>query len=109
MAAYADGMEHQQTIMDSELEQWPVDAWPFDKTEDLPAAAQCAVATRHPQIGLPAVAALRRLTESLETLHVANARELGWSWREIADLLGVTKQTVHRKYKNKDLEGVANV
>jgi DNA-directed RNA polymerase specialized sigma24 family protein len=22
----------------------------------------------------------------------------GWSWQEIADRLGVTKQTVHRKY-----------
>lgn len=96
-------------IVDPNEEEWPVDAWPFDTPDDLPAAAQCALATRHPQLGLAAVAALRQVTESLETLHVANARKLGWSWREIADSLGVSKQTVHRKYKNKDLEGIARV
>jgi DNA-directed RNA polymerase specialized sigma24 family protein len=51
-----------------------------------------------PRVGLRAVAALRRLVERLETLQVDNARALGWSWREIAAELGVTKQTVHRKH-----------
>jgi IS30 family transposase len=36
--------------------------------------------------------------ERLEMLQVENARALGWSWQEIAGRLGVTKQTVHRKY-----------
>jgi len=31
-------------------------------------------------------------------LQVETARELGWSWQDIAERLGVTKQTVHRKY-----------
>ncbi|HOZ59674.1 MAG TPA: helix-turn-helix domain-containing protein [Nakamurella multipartita] len=31
-------------------------------------------------------------------MHVAGARARGWSWQEIADQLGVTKQTVHRKH-----------
>jgi IS30 family transposase len=44
------------------------------------------------------VAALRALTERLEILQVENARKLGWSWQDIAGRLGVTKQTVHRKY-----------
>jgi len=56
-------------------------------------------ATSHdPDVGLRAVAALRALTERLEILQVQTARELGWSWQDIAERLGVTKQTVHRKY-----------
>jgi predicted transcriptional regulator len=51
-----------------------------------------------PAVGLRAVAALGRLLARLETLHVRNARAKGWSWQEIADALGVTKQTVHRKH-----------
>jgi DNA-directed RNA polymerase specialized sigma24 family protein len=56
-------------------------------------------ATSHdPDVGLRAVAALRALAERLEVLQVQTARELGWSWQDIAERLGVTKQTVHRKY-----------
>jgi hypothetical protein len=51
-----------------------------------------------PSSGLRAVAALRRLLEHLEALQVSNARTAGWSWQEIAEHLGVTKQTVHKKY-----------
>jgi hypothetical protein len=51
-----------------------------------------------PAVGLKAVAALHQLCESLEQLQVDRARSLGWSWQRIADLLGVTKQAVHRKY-----------
>ena len=51
-----------------------------------------------PAVGLRAVAALGRLLEQLEALHVRNARARGWSWQDIADALGVTKQTVHRKH-----------
>jgi len=55
-------------------------------------------ASNDPDVGLRAVAALRALTERLEILQVENARELGWSWQDIASRLGVTKQTVHRKH-----------
>ncbi len=55
-------------------------------------------ASNDPDVGLRAVAALRALTERLEMLQVESARVAGWSWQEIADRLGVTKQTVHRKY-----------
>lgn len=51
-----------------------------------------------PEVGLRAVAALRALSERLEILQVERARKLGWSWQDIAERLGVTKQTVHRKY-----------
>ena len=47
---------------------------------------------------LRAVLALRRLLESLEALQVDNARQQGWSWQEIADALGVSKQAVHKKH-----------
>ena len=55
-------------------------------------------ASNDPDVGLRAVAALRALAERLELLQVQQARELGWSWQDIASRLGVTKQTVHRKY-----------
>ena len=55
-------------------------------------------ASQDPDVGLRAVAALRTLAERLELLQVQNARDLGWSWQDIARRLGVTKQTVHRKY-----------
>ena len=54
-----------------------------------------------PTVGLRAVAALRRLLEQLEALQVDNARAKGWSWQEIAEALGVTKQTVHRKHSRR--------
>jgi hypothetical protein len=57
-----------------------------------------AAGSADPEVGLRAVAALRVLTERLEILQVDNARRLGWSWQDIADRLGVTKQTVHRKH-----------
>jgi DNA-binding NarL/FixJ family response regulator len=55
-------------------------------------------ASKDPDVGLRAVASLRTLTERLELVQVENARQLGWSWQEIASRLGVTKQTVHRKH-----------
>lgn len=54
--------------------------------------------------GLRAVLALRRLAESLEALQVANARRLGWSWQEIAEVLEVSRQAVHKKYAHRTRE-----
>jgi hypothetical protein len=51
-----------------------------------------------PATGLRAVASLRRLAEQLESLHVDRARDLGWSWAQIATELGVSKQAVHQKH-----------
>jgi DNA-binding NarL/FixJ family response regulator len=58
-----------------------------------------AASSRDPVVGLAAVAALRRLAESLEELQVANARAQGWSWQQIADSLAVSRQAVHKKYR----------
>ncbi|GAA1278051.1 sigma factor-like helix-turn-helix DNA-binding protein [Sphaerisporangium rubeum] len=54
--------------------------------------------SRDPAVGLRAVRALRVLVDRLEALQVDNARDQGWSWQEIAVLLGVTRQAVHKKY-----------
>ncbi|MDA8043905.1 MAG: helix-turn-helix domain containing protein [Actinomycetota bacterium] len=51
-----------------------------------------------PAIGLRASLALHRLAERVEAMHVAAAREQGWSWQQIGDALGVTRQSVHAKY-----------
>ncbi len=51
-----------------------------------------------PAIGLRASLALHRLAERIEAMHVARAREEGWSWQQIGDALGVTRQSVHAKY-----------
>lgn len=55
-------------------------------------------ASEDPEIGLRGVASLRALLEAVEELQVRRARELGWSWQQIAALLGVSKQAVHQKY-----------
>jgi len=51
-----------------------------------------------PRLGLRAASALRRLAETLEAAQVGNARSQGWSWQDIAEVLGVTKQAVHQKH-----------
>ncbi len=51
-----------------------------------------------PMLGLRAVLALRRLAERVEAEQVAHARNRGWSWQQIAQVLGVTRQSVHAKY-----------
>jgi hypothetical protein len=45
-----------------------------------------------PRTGPRAVASLRRLAEQLESLQVDRARDLGWSWTQIAAELGASKQ-----------------
>ncbi len=63
-------------------------------TADLATAA----ADADPRTGLRAVRSLRRLVEHLERTQVQRAREAGWSWAEIADVLGVSRQAVHKKH-----------
>jgi hypothetical protein len=57
-----------------------------------------AVDSNDPATALAAVAALRRLVEELEALHVADARAKGWSWEAIAAALGVRRQSAHKKH-----------
>ncbi len=64
-----------------------------------------AAGSRDPAVGLAAVAALRGLVDVLEALQVGNARDAGWTWKAIADHLGVSKQAVHQKYGRRLLGG----
>jgi predicted transcriptional regulator len=63
-----------------------------------PADVVAQTASKDPAVGLRGVASLRALLEAVEELQVRRARELGWSWQQIADVLGVSKQAVHQKY-----------
>jgi hypothetical protein len=65
--------------------------------DNAPALAAAADSS-DPRTGLRAVAALGRLLEQLEALQVDNARASGWSWQEIAEILGVSRQAVHKKH-----------
>jgi predicted transcriptional regulator len=56
------------------------------------------VTSEDPAVGLRAVASLRSLLEAVEELQVEAARERGWTWQQIASVLGVSKQAVHQKY-----------
>jgi DNA-directed RNA polymerase specialized sigma24 family protein len=59
-----------------------------------------AASRADPGAALRAVARLRRLIERLEAEQVLAARREGLSWQDVAERLGVTKQTVHRKYRH---------
>jgi DNA-binding NarL/FixJ family response regulator len=62
-----------------------------------------ATSSQEPDVGLAAVAALRSLVEVLESLQVDNARAQGWTWKDIAERLGVSKQAVHKKHAGRRL------
>jgi len=63
-----------------------------------PAEVVAQTASEDPEVGLRGVASLRALLEAVEELQVRRARELGWSWQQIAELLGVSKQAMHQKH-----------
>lgn len=51
-----------------------------------------------PAEALAAVVALRRLAEQLERAAVAHAIQQGWTWAEVAEALGVTRQAAHKRH-----------
>ncbi|MBV7430692.1 MULTISPECIES: helix-turn-helix domain-containing protein [unclassified Acidovorax] len=50
-----------------------------------------------PEAALAAVVALRLMADRLEAAAVATALERGWSWAQIAQALGVSKQAAHKR------------
>ena len=52
---------------------------------------------KDPEQALASVVALRRLADQLEQQAVAEALGRGWSWAQIANALGVSKQAAHKR------------
>lgn len=52
----------------------------------------------NPEEALAAVVALRVVAQQLERKAVKKALEQGWSWSQIAEALGVTKQAAHKRH-----------
>jgi hypothetical protein len=51
-----------------------------------------------PADALAAVVALRRLADRIEDAEVERALREGWTWSQVAEALGVTRQAVHKKH-----------
>ncbi|HET7082150.1 MAG TPA: helix-turn-helix domain-containing protein [Candidatus Limnocylindria bacterium] len=51
-----------------------------------------------PAEALAAVVSLRRLAEQLERAAVARAVAEGWTWAQVAEALGVTRQAAHKRH-----------
>jgi transcriptional regulator of acetoin/glycerol metabolism len=47
---------------------------------------------------LAAVVALRRLADRVEDAEVERALRAGWTWSQVAEALGVSRQAVHKKH-----------
>jgi DNA-directed RNA polymerase specialized sigma24 family protein len=77
-----------QYLLTTGLPSAIVDGMVLPKT--LPDPSNCADA-------LAAVLALRQLADELEAKAVHAALRCGWSWSQIAEALGVSKQAAHRR------------
>jgi hypothetical protein len=51
-----------------------------------------------PADGLAAASALRAMADRIEDAEVERAMRAGWSWSQVAEALGVTRQAVHKKH-----------
>ena len=51
-----------------------------------------------PSDALAAVVALRAMADQLERKAVRQAMQDGWTWAQVAEALGVTKQAAHKKH-----------
>jgi hypothetical protein len=53
----------------------------------------------NPIVALQAVVALRRRVSQLERFAVELAKSSGWSWRDVGDILGLSRSAAHRRYR----------
>ena len=54
--------------------------------------------TDDPEAALTASVALRNLAENLEAAAVLAGIQQGWTWAQVAQALGVTRQAAHKKH-----------
>lgn len=57
-----------------------------------------------PATALAAVVALRRLADKLERAAVGEAIRQAWTWAQIAEALGVTRQAAHKRHAGRLLD-----
>jgi hypothetical protein len=68
----------------------------------MPAMAEIDIpAGDDPAATLAAATALRRLADRLEREAVDRAVALGWSWAQVAQALGVTRQAAHKRHADR--------
>jgi len=60
---------------------------------------QTAIESEDPREALRAVSALRHLADQIERRAVHAARQQGWSWTQIGDALGVSRQAMHKRFR----------
>ena len=53
-----------------------------------------------PAEALTAVIALRLVADNLERSAVSAALKQGWTWSQIAQALGISKQAAHKRFAN---------
>ena len=51
-----------------------------------------------PAEALAAVVALRRMADKLERKAIIRALNQGWTWAQIAEALGVSRQAAHKRH-----------
>ncbi len=54
-----------------------------------------------PAAALAAVVALRRTAERLERDAVSRAIAQGWTWAQVAEALGVSRQAAHKRHSGR--------
>ncbi|MGP3967291.1 hypothetical protein [Streptomyces sp. 6N223] len=64
-----------------------------------------STADKDPLVGLGAVARLHAELERVEAVLVRRARNNGATWPQIAAVMGVSKQAVHKKHAGRGLFG----
>lgn len=55
---------------------------------------------QEPEKALSAVVSLRLMADKLEKKAVMEAIKQGWTWAQVAEALGVSRQAAHKKYAN---------